>query len=782
MKKLNLRLLRTIKHSKGQYFSLLFVVITGLTIYTSLNNASTNLETSLNEYYTMTNFADMFVDIVNIPRQKVVEIENMENIKEVEGRIVMDVPFITDKRDEDVRVRIVSVDSKENKINKIFINKGKRALGNKDILVLEQFALARGIELGDDISLQLNGRKSNFKVVGLVSSPEYAYVMESEQSLMPQPNKFGIVFIEEGYLSQILGIKNGYNNVVVTLEDYEKYKIVEDELQKELDKYGVRRIIKKDDQLSNSVLHQEIEGLKTMSGFIPIIFLFTAAAILTSMISRTVKNERMAIGVLKALGYSNKQIYIYYIKYAFSIGVIGGIVGTVLGTLLSGMMTQVYLQFFYIPILRVKIYPLYIVYAVLLSSFFCIGAGLYGARGVLKISPAESMKPEPPKTGKKILLERFTGLWKRVSFSWKIVFRNVFREKKRFLLISMGAGFTVAMSLMVFWTSSMVDSMFFEHYGEFMTMDYSMSFRNPITNHSLIDLEKIVDVEHIEGKLELPMELGYGRKSRVVSIIGLSKYTQFFNFKDFNDNHVDLPKKGMLISSNLADLLGVEEGDKILIKNYLPNSDDVEIEIAGIIKQTLGINAYMDLEYMNENITKQDIINGALIKSDNLIYDEVDNLENVAGIQSIAEMRESFMEYLDLTNASIYFMVLFSGILGFVIIYSMNIMSINERKTEFSSLRVLGFSKSKVFNLLVKENFLMSIVGVIYGIPLGLLLIEGMRSIFITELYTFDGPVTIMNIIYSIIYTFFCLFIAQLSTYRKIHKLDFIEALKNRTT
>lgn len=145
-------------------------------------------------------------------------------------------------------------------------------------------------------------------------------------------------------------------------------------------------------------------------------------------------------------------------------------------------------------------------------------------------------------------------------------------------------------------------------------------------------------------------------------------------------------------------------------------------------------------------------------------------------------MRDLFYEYIDLAAASISVMVVFSGILGFVIIYSMTVLSINERKLEFSSLRVLGFTKREIFGIILKENAVMSIVGMIYGMPLGKVLIDAMRTIYVTDLYVFDAPITVRVIIYAIVFTIICLTFAQLITYRKITNLDFIEALKSRTS
>jgi putative ABC transport system permease protein len=782
MKKLNVRLLRNIKNSKGQFISILAVIITGLFIFVAMNNASTNLRTSLEEYYEITNFADAYVDVMKIPDNEVEEIIGREGIVNAEARVVMDVPFITDNKDEKVNVRTISVGGTSNEINKLYMEEGKRDLGPKDCIVIGQFARARGIQVGDEISIQLSGRKYELNVVGIAISPEYTYLVENEQSFMPRPEKFGIVYIEKEYLKNISNFSNSSNDVILTVEEGSDFEDLKDYIEDTWDNYGVRRVIEKENQLSNNMMYQEINGLEQISGSVPVIFLVVAGIILATMMSKNVKNDRTTIGIFKALGYTNKSIVIHYIKYALAIGIIGGIVGTLLGTLLSGFMTNMYTEFFALPLLKIQIYPMNVVIAALLSSLFCSAAGLWGAKDILKISPAQSMRRETPKSGHRILIEKVKFIWNKVTFTWKIVIRNIFREKKKFIFISLGAAFTVAMMMTTLWMWILFDDMFNVYYGEFMSMDYDISFSKTVSEDSIKDLDKLIESDRIEPNIEIPFELRNGREKKVVNIIGIKKDTEMYKFKDSNDNPVYLQDDGMLISSNLAKALDVNIGEKILIHNFLPNKDDRYVEVKGIVSQAFGINGYMDLDYMEKILVDYNAVNGAYVKSDANIIPDLEDIKNINSVMSTEEMVSIFYDYIDLMIVETAFLLIFSGTLGFVIIYSMSVMSINERKMEFSSLRVLGFGRNEIFGIISKENALMSIIGIIYGIPLGMTFIESIGNVFTTDLYTLDQPIGITQIILSIIFTVICLTAAQLATYRKISRLDFIEALKSRTT
>lgn len=779
MKKLDKRLFRMIKNTKGQYIAVLSIVITGIFIFTAVKNSALNLRDTLNDYYKATNFADIFVTASALPERLERQLRGEENIKEIDLRLSIDTRLITDNDDERVTVRTVSVDRNENKINKLYIKKGRRALSEREAIVIEQFASARKIDVGDEIKLSIKGREYKFKISAIASSPEYVYMMEGEQTLLPDPNSFGVVFIEESYLRKISG--GGYfNEAVLTVKDYEQIKKTKDYLEDYLEKYGVLRVLDRDEQLSNSMLNEEIIGLDRVSGSIPIVFLLFAGIMLATMLSRIVKKDRTTIGVLKAVGFMDGEIIAHYLKYAASVGIIGGFLGSVIGTAASGAMTSLYLEFFNIPMLTIKIYYNRIIIAVILSLIFCIASGFWGIRSILKINPAESMMPESPKHGKRIFLEKFKPFWSSLSFSWRMVYRNIFREKKKFVVIAAAVSITTGMMIMTMWMNDIMDVMFIKHYSEFMKMEYNISFEGFQDKRVLNEVKENISYNNMEGRIEFPFEIENGKYSKTVNVIGLEEKTVFYDFYDFEGNKLKIEKEGILISSNLAKGLNANIGDRILLKSFLPDGDEKYITVTGILKQSLGINGYMNIDYLNKEFLDKGIINGIYINSDDDVKGKLDNIKNVSSILSQKDMQGVFEEFTGLIAVFMSVMVVFSGMLGFVILYSMTLMSINERTLEFSSMRVMGLTKKEIFKIIMKENAIMSLLGVIAGIPLGRWLIDYIGIMFSTDIYTLQGNVTSKEIITAIILTVIFIISAQLMTYAKIHKLDFMQALKNR--
>ncbi|EOC99570.1 ABC transporter permease [Caldisalinibacter kiritimatiensis] len=780
MKKLDLRLLRSIKNSKGQFIAITVLVMVGLIVYTALSMAAVNLEDTINYYYDITNFSDIYVEVVKIQETALEKVKHINGVDIVEGRIVHDVPLKIEDGEEKANIRIISL-PEDNDINIVYKIEGSDIENkSKDTLLLQQFANARDITIGGTIRPQIQGKVYNLNVKGIVASSEYIYLMENEQNLLPMPEKFGVAYVSEEFARQSFGYKDSYNEVLIKVKENWDVEKVKKEVEEELDKYGVKRIYTKDEQLSDRIISEEIDGVKKSSSSMPIIFLGVAAVIIAAMLSRMVRNDRTSIGVLKALGYSDKNIILHYTKYSLIIGFVGSLLGIIIGTILSGYIAELYTHFFNIPMLKFKFYYVYTITGIILTVIFCIAAGMWGARKIMKIHPAESMRPEPPKSGGRIFLDRLGILWKRLSFSWKMVLRNIFRNKKRFIFITLGIAMTYAITLLPVVTKDSFTEIFSSHYGGFQKMDYNINFDRPLNVRVVKDLKHIVEVEEIEPKIEYPFELVYGTKEKVVNIIGVPKDTEFYSFINLEGQPIRLPNEGIILSESIARYLGVNKGDKIKIESYIPNKDDMFIEVKDVIKQSLGLNGYMNISYMQNKLTDKEMATGVYLDSSDDVKNKLEDIKYISSVQSLEDMSKIFEQFLQLTIFSIGVMLIFSGVLGFVIVYNSTIMSISERRLEFSSLRVMGFSKTEIFNMITKENIVMTILGVVFGIPLGRYMLEALEEMFSTELYVLEMNASISTYIITMLVTTIFVLLAQFATYKKIDRLDFIEALKTR--
>lgn len=772
-----------IKNSKGQFISIALMIVLALTIYVSFSMLSDNLYNTIYHYYDITNFGDVFVEVVKVPKAAIDQLYGIEGVETAEGRVSSDVPLRVEDPNEKVRVRVVSLPKETGGINSIYTIEGKEPQsGGKGTAVLQQFFVARGMKLRDKITPYIAGREYPLDVTAAVGSPEYIYLMENEQSLLPAPEKFGVIYVSEDFAQTALGYQGSYNEVLIKVKEEYQHEIdrIVDEVEDELDRYGVKRTIKRENHLSHSMMMQEVQQLDDMSTTITLLFLIVAAVIINIMLSRIVKNDRISIGVMKALGYDNIKIMSHYTKYSLIMGLVGSIIGILLSIPLASAFTKLYILYFNIPMFQMEIYYSYIVYGIILTSVFCIASGLIGARSVLRIMPADSMRPEAPKSGGRIWLEGIKSIWKKISFSWKMVIRNILRNKKRAAFLTIGVALTYSITLVPIFMSSVWGNMFLLQYGEFQTMDYNIDFSKPMNDNALRELQKLIEVDYIEPKTEIPFELEKGLKKKVVAVVGLIEDTRLYNLKSPTGEVLPLPKDGIILSEGLAKILEADVGDRIVLNNFIPDKEDKQVVVQGITQQYLGSNAYMSMEYLNQLMEEKEVVTGVLLNSKDEVVLKLRDVKNIGLVQSVTDMKNSFLEFMDTIIYSMGVMMLFGGILGFAIVYNVTIISINERIMEFSSLRVLGFEKKEIYKMVSKENSLITAVGILVGVPLGYSMCNGIATGLSTDLFTIPMIIGPSSYIIAAAATGFFVAIAQLATIRKIYRLNLLDALKSR--
>ncbi|HPX68420.1 MAG TPA: FtsX-like permease family protein, partial [Bacillota bacterium] len=738
MRKLDVRLLRMVRHSKGQFVSVTVIVAVALCIYILFSITSTNLRNSVDYYYKITNISDLTIQLVKIPQGALENLQSIEGVRDVQGRVCVDVALEVEEEKERVKIRLISIPDNGGSINKLYSEQkvSMKLEDNSSVILLEQFAKARNIKIGDVIYPRINGRIHSLKVSGIASSSEFVYLMENEQSLMPAPEKFGVAYTSEAFAQSVFGYRGSYNEVLVTTETDADIDDVIDRIEQKLDKYGVKKIIKLEDQLSNDVLEQELDGIEMLSSVLPVMFLTVAAIIISIMLSRIVNNDRMAIGVLKALGYGNRIVLSHYIKYALAIGLAGAILGIWGGMMLAGPISRYYTVFFNIPLAGVKIQYGYIFYGILLTCMFCTVSGLLGARRVIRIMPADSMRPEAPKSGKRTFIEKVTFFWKHVPFSWKMVIRNILRNKKRFAFLVLGLAMAYGINTVPLYMKDAMMSMFELQYGEYQKMDYTIQFNGPQNERIIVDLNNLIEVRRIEPRIEYPFELAKDWRKMTVSVIGVPRQTAFHKFIDMKDNVIILPESGIFITEAIAEKLNAKKGDTITIKSFIPGKDDIETKVTGIFKQYLGANAYMNIESMEELLLEEQLITGVSVAAQADLKDELKDVANISAVNSVDDMYRAFEEYMDLMLLAIGFYMLFGGVLGFALIYNSTIIGISERTMEFATLRIMGFDRKDVYGMICRENFVMGGIAIIVGIPLGAGMIKGMVESFSSDIMT----------------------------------------------
>ncbi|MDR2089440.1 MAG: FtsX-like permease family protein [Clostridiales Family XIII bacterium] len=786
MKAIDKLLFRTIRETKGQFIAVATVLAIGLIFYMTMNISAVNLKQGMYAYYDAYGFADLSCLVDGAGARQLRSLAEIDGVAAAEGRISEDVPFLTGEAGDDrARVKLIATPA-DARVNRLFLEEGELLEeGSRKVLVIRQFANARGIRPDDEITLQIAGRPANFSVAGVVSSPEFIYLTDPDQGILPDNASYGVVYMDERLGRLLLNRPADFNDIQIMEEDgldADARDALAEKVEKALDDCGLRSVVKRENQISHAMMNSEIDQLNAVATALPVLFLLIAALILAMMLGRMVKRDLRSIGILKALGHSSARVLLYYVKYALLVALAGGLAGAVAGMGAANAMTTYYMEFYYLPTIGRTEDARYMMLSLCMACAFCVAAGLFGARGAARVSPADSMLTESPKPGKRILLERLRFVWKRLSFSDKMAMKNVFRNKKRTVFVLVGVFLTYGMLVYVVTMPSMMSDMLGEGLAEFQSMDYNVSFKRPVSERALPVAARVVDdAGEFEGKLEYPVLLSAGPREIALTVIGLEKDTIFYHFKDKAGKAVAIPEDGLLLSDYAAKKLRVGVGDGVKLHSYIAGREDRWMEVEGVVYQAMGVNAYMRADALARAYFEPGVVTGFFLNAgDPRAESKLLELPAVASVSSLAATMEVFQKYTQIMNSFIFFMVLLSGVLGFAIVYNATIISIGEREREFSSLRVLGFSGGEIFRLLLKENNAISAAGVLAGVPLANLLLIYSSDIFSTEQYTMHLRAGPEHYLQGMLLTACFIVLAQAATYRKIQKLDFMAALKNR--
>lgn len=782
-----LKMLRDIKENKASYIACIIVVMTGLLVFTSMSMVSNNLNSAKEKFYKDANFADGFVSIKNLSYSQLDDLSKINGIKQIEGRIVKDVRVYTEDSNKSIYLRLISIElNRDFHLNSPILMEGNSLKNNSNnILVDTNFFAANNLKIGNEISLIIEGKKIEFTVSGTEMSPDFVYAMKSGQDMFPNPEAFGIAYIPYDVMQSYLKEKNMVNDISFTLEEGTEYEKVEEDIKARLENYALMGIYPRKDQASNFMLTQELTQLEGTAKSLPVMFLGIAGFILYIMLKRTIEQQRGQIGTLKSFGYSSGEILYHYMSYAVFVGVIGGALGGISGIVLAQPMTEMYKEYFSIPNLTSSFSIYYMFLGIIISLGTSLIAGFEGSKKVLKLQPAEAMRPETPKAANKTIAERIKLFWNSLNGQGKMAVRNIFRNKGRSLFTLLGVMFAFSLMCTSFNSFSLFDVMFNDQYEKVQIYDCKVSFEMPIrSDDALRDIQHRKEVNLVEPMLEIPSKFTNQWHEKDISIIGLNRESQLYNILDKNNNKINIPDSGLVLSERAAELLDAKVGTVLQFESPLLGEEKKKIYVAKIVPQYLGMSGYMNIDALSELIGNEEMATSMMLKIEEGNIKSFKEYYNkspiITGIEVKGDLIKKINELMQSSKTSIWSLLIFSIIIGFIIIYTSSVISFSERERELASLRVLGFTEKEVLEVLSVEQFFISIFSVLLGIPVTKAMMSAMAKSYSNDLYTMPSMIKFEAIAAGIIGTVISLFIAKAVLNRKINKLNLVDVLKER--
>ncbi len=782
------KMLRDFKENKGANIACIVIIVIGLMTFSAFSMVTDNLSLSQESFYENQNFADGFAEVQAIPLSEVNKLADIEGIDDIQGRMVKDVHVLFPNRDENVYLRLVSVDpGKANPINGVHLSQGIPLNNNKEmnIWIDNKFFEANKLALNDEIEIIADGKKRSLQIVGVGMSPEFVYALRTSGDLYPSPETFGIAFVPLDIMKTLFPRREALNNLVFTLKPGAGYTDVEERLKPKLQAYGLKKIYPRKDQTSYLLLSEELDGLESAAEALPVVFLSIAGMILYIMLKRMVEQQRGQIGILKAFGYTRMEIMFHYLSYALTIGVVGGIFGGLLGIALSFPFTRMYQIFFNLPGLSGRFSLPYFFISILLSLLFSLFAGYQGCKRILTLEPAEAMRPPAPLAGRKIWLEKIVFFWGMLTAQGKMAVRNISRNKGRSAFIFLGIMFCFAILGFTWSMNDLMQRMLFDQYEKVETYDVRVSLAKPVRQEKVLrELYNFPGVKKVEAMAEVPVTLKNKWYKKDVVLLGVPGDGDLYNILDKDYTKVNPPQNGLLLSERLATLLNAEVGTKLNVKSPLLKDPDKEKQLAviGIIPQYLGVNAYMEINALQEFIGQKELATSFMlsINEDSIsrLQDKYRQSALVAGIDDQRERLQQSKELMASFGSMIYIYALIGMVIGFAIIYNSSVITLSERSHELASMRVLGMTPAEVLSVVTFEQWFIAFFAMMAGIPVSKLLLGGISRTISNDVYTMPTSMTMSSFLLAFFVTVASIWVAQRVAARKIRQLSLVDALK----
>ena len=679
----------------------------------------------------------------------------------------------------------------------------------------------------ETIRIKLNEKKELLQ--GQLSLIDQAIAKKAElEAILPQIQS-GIEKIQAGVakkaelqsqLNQLLNAKNELNNAYVSLingqAQYEdgvsKIEDAKNELNKSIEQLTLSKAefnIQKHDalrELSDAQLEiDKMEGkwivldrnshysyrdygacadrMDGIAKVFPVFFFLVAALVCMTTMTRMVDEQRNEMGTLKALGYSKLQIASKYIIYALIASILGSILGCSLGMyLFPTVIFNAWNTLYNIDQIKFLFQPGLILLASGSVTGITLLATLYSIYSELIEMPSQLMRPKAAKAGKKILLERISFIWKRLSFLQKVTARNIFRYKKRFFMTIIGIAGCSALLVAGFGINDSISDIVNQQYNVIYHYDATVSAKTSEITSQIKSLKGVKDV-YEEDHLAVTTKIENKNISTTVHIISNDK-----KFKDFctlfnGNKEFDLDDSSVLISQKMATKLNKKAGDTIKIKDA--NNKVIKAKIKGVFTNYVGHHIYASESLYKSWNTSAKTTHIYLIKSKKTTKKFERNLGNkimnIDGVQSVtfySSLQKNFKDMIKSISYIVVVLVISAACLAFVVLYNLSNVNISERKREIATIKVLGFTRKEVDAYINRETILLTILGSLIGLGIGIGLHHLIMNLAEMDDIMFGRTINSISYVISFVMTIGFNAIINLCMHKKLNNIQMVESLK----
>ncbi|MFA5542589.1 MAG: ABC transporter permease [Bacilli bacterium] len=766
-KKLIKNAFREVIRSKSRFLSIFLIIALGSGFISGLKASSPNMISSVEKYYDDYNLMDLNIKSQNLLTEDF--IEELSNVDYIDYEFKKEVAVkLRNNNNELENVLIISIN--KNQVNKFNITKGRLPVNEHEVVIEDNENNNFKYEIGDEIIINSNLIDNEvFVVVGLVRNPMY---LSNNRIVSNVPN-FYIGMVEDNIV--IPGYTDLYLKLNINYDAYSKeYKSYMSNLALELannlnDKFVFTRF----DNYGYQFYYDDAMKVDKIAYVIPIFFVLITLLVSLTTMMRMIDEQRIEIGTLFSLGYSKRNIWFKYYFYSMIPTFMGVIIGVILSIyIIPVVVYNAYRMSYLIPDLVLLFrwdYLLISLGVAILSTTLATTFSLYN---LLREKPSSLLRPKEIKVGRKVIVERITFIWNRLSFNIKLTIRNLFRFKKRTLITIFGIAGCSALMLTGFGLRNAITSI--ESKQSNITINDGLVVFKTSENVSLLN-------DYDVNYLNINQSIIYiNDKDDTVNLVvhkdGIDSYINFIDYK--TKKKMLINDEDIIISSGIAQKYNIKTGDIIKVKDSYNNVFNINVTkiYENFTYNYIFINYDNMIEYHDSYSLNMSLF---LTSNPKELKEELSKLDEVIMVTLTNDSLFVLSSSIENMAFIILIVILASGMLGLIVLYNLSNINITERNKELCTFKVLGLTNFEVNNYINRENYFCTFFGVGFGLLLGVYFVEYIINLIQTNEVMFNKNIDFLSYVYTVVLTYMFTFLVNFLLFFKVKNLDMIEAIKS---
>lgn len=783
---LDRKLLRDLMRLRGQVVTIALVMACGIATYVCLRSTWASLGSSKAAYYERYRFADVFARLERAPEPVAERIEAIPGVARVHTRVVQDVLLPLPGRTEPATGRLISIPAHgEAPLDAVYLRTGRMPEAGRadEAVVLEGFARAHDLVPGSTLPVVIAGKRRTLRVVGVALSPEYVFAAQPGD-MAPDDARFAVLWMDRAVLAPAFQMEGAFNDVTLRLQPGASEPAVLAALDRLLAPYGGLDAVPRARQTSSFMLEGELAQLEQMATALPFIFLAVAAFLVNVVLSRLISLQRQQIAVLKALGYGNRRIGLHYLELVSLIAALGCVVGVASGAWLGQALTSVYTRFFRFPDLTYRLDAGVVAVAVLVSLAAAAAGALIAVRQVIRMPPAEAMRPPAPAVYHRSLFERL-GLHRLLGPPAMMVLRELRRRPGRMLLSSLGIAAAVGIMVVGRFTYDAFDHLIEGIMHESRRSDMTVAFMQPLPARAERSLAHLPGVLATEGTRMMPVRFRVGHRWRDSVVNGMADQPALYRVVDRDAREVEIPAHGLAMSEKLAEILHIGIGDPVEIEVREGARQTHVLPVTRLVDDAFGVQGYMRMSSLHHLLGQEPRVSMVELRVDPDQADELQRrLVQMPGLAQVIRQDRVVERFRAQAGESMLVMTIvltfFGVIIAIGVVYNNARVALSMRSRDLASLRVLGFTRAEISAVLLGEMA----VQIAAAIPLGLLMGNAWAHAIMAgvdpEAYRLPLIISARTYAFAVIVVVGAGMVSALLVRRKLDHLDLIGVLKTR--